>query len=90
MKGVRSSQFPRVKVARFYDAHGKMTRIFPNTKTKRLYARLRSGKWAKVYFKIEYGKAKTTDGKIHMFYNDGEYDNVHDAVQSFKAFLERP
>ena len=90
MKGVRSSQFPRVSTATFVLKNGKTVRIFPNTKTKRMYAKLRGGKWNKVYFKVEYGKAKSDDGKFHMFYDDYEGTNPKEAVQAFKAFLERP
>jgi len=81
------SKYPRVKVATFWGKNGKVTRIYPGTKTRRLYAKLRSGNYAKVYFKVEYPMIKSDKGIVRP-YNDGEYDNTKDAIQAFKAFLE--
>lgn len=58
------------------------------SKTKRLYARIRHGKFLSVYFKVLYGKAKTTSGKEEMFYNDYETSDPKEALRTLKAFLE--
>lgn len=68
--------------------NGKVDRIYPNTKTRRLFHRVKAGNFLKVYFKVEYGKAKTESGKEEMFYNDGEYTDPKEAYRALKAFLE--
>lgn len=90
MKGKRTLEFPRVATATFWYPNGKKARIYPGTKTKRLYYKLRGRKWEKVYFRINYGMAKTSSGKKEMFYNSGTYTNVKEAIYALRAFLESP
>lgn len=78
--------FPQVKAIFTYPTH--KVNIYTTTKTKRLYARIRHGKFLSVYFKVLYGKAKTNKGKIEMFYNDGTYTNSKEALEALHAFLE--
>lgn len=54
----------------------------------RMYILLKKGNYQKVYFKVEYGKAKTTSGKMEMFYNEAVCSDPKDAYKTFKAFWE--
>jgi len=82
----QKNDFPRVSL-RLYNKD-KILRIYNTTKIKRIYAKIRGGKWEKLYLRVEYGMAKTKKGKLEMFYNDGYYENWHEALQAFKAFME--
>lgn len=53
-----------------------------------MYILLKKGNYQKVYFKVEYGKAKTTSGKMEMFYNEAVCSDPKDAYKTFKAFWE--
>lgn len=77
--------FPRVK-AKFWK-NGRIVVMYGTTKTKRLYNRIRQGKFLKVYIKVEYGLRKTNKGKTEMFYNDGTYESREEAYKALTAFL---
>lgn len=82
----KNPHFPRVSL-RLYNKD-KILRIYNTTKMKRIYAKIRGRKWERLYLRVEYGMAKTNKGKLEMFYKDGYYENWHEALQAFKAFLE--
>ncbi len=42
----------------------------------------------RAYLKVSYGKGLNVFGKHTEFYNDGEYDNIHDLLLAFDAFKE--
>jgi hypothetical protein len=78
--------FPQVK-ATFYYPNRKVS-INTTPKTKRLYAKIRHGKFLKVYIKVLYGKRLTNFNRMEMFYNDGTYLTVKEALTALKSFLE--
>lgn len=81
----QKTSFPQVKAIFTYP--DRKATMNTTSKTKRLYARIRHGKFLSVYFKVLYGKAKTSNGTEEMFYNDGEYTDPKEALQALKAFL---
>lgn len=83
-----ATKYPLIKTATFWLKNGKVARMYPKYKTKRLYAKLRGGNYLKVYFLVEYGKRMTNTGKMVMFINEGTYDNPTEAIQALRAFLE--
>lgn len=82
----QKKEFPKVKATFTYK--DKKVSINATTKTKRLYAKLRHGKFLSVYFKVLYGMAKTSSGKKEMFYNDYEGKDAKEALKTLEAFLE--
>jgi hypothetical protein len=88
--------FPKVS-AKFwsgtFQANGRthysvMTYLPRTTKTKRLFFKIRAGKFLKIYIKVEYGMKYATGGKMEMFYNEATCYNKEDALLALKSFLE--
>ena len=42
----------------------------------------------KIYFRIDYGFAKNTKGKLEMFYNDYQGTNAKEALMAYRGFME--
>jgi hypothetical protein len=82
-------EYPIIKSCRVWDKNGKEKRYKLRNRSLRMYYILRKGNFSKIYFKVEYGKAKTQSGKIEMYYNDGEYTDPKEAFRAFKAFWEQ-
>lgn len=67
--------------------NGKMVRMYPKNRVRRFYAKLQGYSYTKVYFKVEYGRAKDAQGKMSTFYNDGTYEDSKEAKKALAAFL---
>lgn len=69
------------------DRHGVVSRTITGTPS-RFRSRIEGKSWVKCLIKVMYGKKKDVFGKILEFTNEGEYDNKHDALLAFDAFIE--
>lgn len=90
MKNKKNSKINRnnieVKV-KLTDSHGVVHTYLKGT-ASRFLSKLRGSLWSRCVIRVSYGKQKDVYGKMVEFTNEGEYDNKHDAIQAFKAFLE--
>lgn len=80
-------RYPFIKVCRVWDKNGKMKAYRLGNRTVRMSYILKKP-FSKIYFKIEYGLAKNTKGKLEMFYNDYEGSDPKEALKAYHAFME--
>jgi hypothetical protein len=81
-------KYPHIETVTFWLLDGKKVRMFPKNHSRRIYSRVSLGHYSKVYFKVVYGMAKTSNGRYTMFYNEYEGSDPKEAYKTLRAFME--
>jgi hypothetical protein len=81
-----ASKYPFIRTCHVW-RNGKMTAYRLGNKYNRMLYLLKKP-LDKIYFKIEYGPAKNRKGKMEVFYNDGVYTDMKEALKAYRAFME--
>ena len=86
-KGAKKDRTHIKVILKLTNRHGGVSTYHSGTKS-RFMSKLTAKNWVKCHIKVLYGKQKDVFGKLVEFTNEGIYENSHDAIQAFNAFLE--
>jgi hypothetical protein len=82
-----ATKYPFISKCQVWQLNGVKKNYRLGNRTQRLLYILKKP-FKKIYFKIEYGKAKNSKGHWEMFYNDYVGTDPKEALQTFRAFME--